>query len=152
LPNHTPTDPPSDPLHRLKGRGVRPGPAGAASVDSAVDSWGDSDAYRTRSSTGSQQLTPNIDEKPPITPSLAPGARVSREGKNTDPGHRHFDKMRAKFEAGTSRTYSDTWGTRAHIRSRTNRSPERSYKPPGTCTSGRRMATSTRRSAVGRPV
>uniref|UniRef100_H2ZEM0 PDZ domain-containing protein n=1 Tax=Ciona savignyi TaxID=51511 RepID=H2ZEM0_CIOSA len=52
LPNHTPTDPPSDPLHRLKGRGVRPGPAGAASVDSAVDSWGDSDAYRTRSSTG----------------------------------------------------------------------------------------------------
>uniref|UniRef100_H2ZEM2 PDZ domain-containing protein n=1 Tax=Ciona savignyi TaxID=51511 RepID=H2ZEM2_CIOSA len=57
LPNHTPTDPPSDPLHRLKGRGVRPGPAGAASVDSAVDSWGDSDAYRTRSSTGGRDIS-----------------------------------------------------------------------------------------------
>lgn len=42
----------SQPL--AKDRGYRPGPAGAASVDSAVESWEESgsDTHRTRSSAG----------------------------------------------------------------------------------------------------
>nr|XP_009859030.2 glutamate receptor-interacting protein 2 isoform X2 [Ciona intestinalis] len=141
LPDHTPTDrtstpktPSEPPEPLLKGRGVRPGPAGAASVDSAVDSWGDgSDAYRTRSSTGSHQqsnLSPNLhDHLPTSTPTSGHSSTRSREQKKMDSNLRHFDKMRSKFEPGAPRTYSDTWGTRAHIRSRTNRSPERRHPP-----------------------
>ena len=42
-----------------KERGFRPGPAGAPSVDSAVESWEESSAgtHRTRSSVGERMLT-----------------------------------------------------------------------------------------------
>jgi len=61
LPDHVTTSrntPDLRPSAAWKDRGVRPGPAGAPSIDSAVESWEDSsaDTQRTRSSAGRWSL------------------------------------------------------------------------------------------------
>ncbi|XP_076804617.1 glutamate receptor-interacting protein 2-like isoform X2 [Clavelina lepadiformis] len=188
LSDHSPfSDPTSSPKQSTptglppvftKDRGVRPGPAGAPSVDSAVESWEDSSAelYGTRSSaeldsSTSFELFPKTltgycplplskvqqdledflsggsahpsavssipheatspAHQPQYTTSSATVGRraiqpstLSRLQRRSEAGTKIVDHLKTRFEPNTSRTYSDTWGTREQIRARNFKSPE----------------------------
>ncbi|CAK8698462.1 unnamed protein product [Clavelina lepadiformis] len=152
LSDHSPfSDPTSTPKQSTptglppvftKDRGVRPGPAGAPSVDSAVESWEDSSAelYGTRSSAGSvhpsavssipHEATSPAHQPQYTTSSATVGRRaiqpstLSRLQRRSEAGTKIVDHLKTRFEPNTSRTYSDTWGTREQIRARNFKSPE----------------------------
>nr|CAB3250893.1 glutamate receptor-interacting protein 2 [Phallusia mammillata] len=144
LPEHSPSDKEQRNGSLPKERGVRPGPAGAPSIDSAVESWVDSsaDMQHTRSSTGSHHplggaVSPSV--QMPLFESPKPIRQFSNEWqknrsstaprmqKRGDRSSSSFSKIREKFETGSSsRTYSDTWGKREQMRARNYKSPDRS--------------------------